>query len=474
MLIMGYTVFARTLTIDFDITQFKATDGKVLLDFTYMIPDTALRFDYIKDGVYHADARFDLTIVNNTGDTLVADWSMPMRMRDYNGKHKLNFFGKSSVPLKPGQYLMILEVTDINDTTAAAKSEFDYIVKAGETEEPYISDAQLAHKIDKLNKKNTDNYNRVFKKNGYYVLPNPACNFSDASTEGIPVYQEIYNGKKYFKEGMTLVFEILDNRKEVTDSYEVTVKTPGDAAVHIEHIPMVEKPTGAYYLNTYLKYPAGSPVNRTKDNLQKFYYYNSKIPPKQNMFFIENVSFEKSEFAVLAAEDVDDWIQKSLIIARESEIQVWETIKDTSGTLKARQRFLYSFWTGRDEDTTTAVNETLMEFRERVEYADLRYSVGELEGWKTDRGKIILKYGVPAQIEDFNEFNDDKEYEIWEYDNLYTGSYFVFVEVNEIQMKKLVHSNVPGEIYDASWREYYLRGSTFDAPYNGEPDPFGF
>jgi GWxTD domain-containing protein len=61
------------------------------------------------------------------------------------------------------------------------------------------------------------------------------------------------------------------------------------------------------------------------------------------------------------------------------------------------------FWDVADPLSLTAVNEARIEFLSRVAYADLRFTSAEFnrQGWNTDRGVIILRYGEPPVVATF-------------------------------------------------------------------------
>jgi GWxTD domain-containing protein len=63
-----------------------------------------------------------------------------------------------------------------------------------------------------------------------------------------------------------------------------------------------------------------------------------------------------------------------------------------------RQSFIESFWLRRDPTPDTAENEYKEEHYRRIAYANERYASG-IPGWKTDRGRIYITFGPPAEIE---------------------------------------------------------------------------
>lgn len=63
-----------------------------------------------------------------------------------------------------------------------------------------------------------------------------------------------------------------------------------------------------------------------------------------------------------------------------------------------RQSFIESFWLRRDPTPDTAENEYKEEHYRRIAWSNERYASG-IPGWKTDRGRIYITFGPPAEIE---------------------------------------------------------------------------
>jgi GWxTD domain-containing protein len=63
-----------------------------------------------------------------------------------------------------------------------------------------------------------------------------------------------------------------------------------------------------------------------------------------------------------------------------------------------RQSFIESFWLRRDPTPDSAENEFKEEHYRRIAYANERYASG-IPGWKSDRGRIYITFGPPAEIE---------------------------------------------------------------------------
>lgn len=85
-------------------------------------------------------------------------------------------------------------------------------------------------------------------------------------------------------------------------------------------------------------------------------------------------------------------------VMRKKEAARYEAASDA-----ARAALDSLFWDVADPIGLTAVNEARIEFLSRVAYTDLRFTSAEFnqQGWNTDRGTIILRYGEPPVVATF-------------------------------------------------------------------------
>ncbi len=63
-----------------------------------------------------------------------------------------------------------------------------------------------------------------------------------------------------------------------------------------------------------------------------------------------------------------------------------------------KERFQRAFWTSEDPFFLTEYNERQMEHFRRMAYANLRFSISDekIEGWQTDQGRVLIRYGFPV------------------------------------------------------------------------------
>ncbi len=76
-----------------------------------------------------------------------------------------------------------------------------------------------------------------------------------------------------------------------------------------------------------------------------------------------------------------------------------------------------------------------------------------MEGWKTDRGRALIKYGSPSNIEPHLYDRGFKPYELWEYNNIprEAQALLIFADVTGFGEFDLLHSTVTGERKMGNW-----------------------
>ena len=89
------------------------------------------------------------------------------------------------------------------------------------------------------------------------------------------------------------------------------------------------------------------------------------------------------------------WLDEDVVyIITEEEKKVFKDLQ----TEEEREKFIEQFWIRRDTDPRTPDNEFKEEHYRRIAYSNERFASG-IPGWKTDRGRIYITFGQPAEIE---------------------------------------------------------------------------
>ncbi len=89
------------------------------------------------------------------------------------------------------------------------------------------------------------------------------------------------------------------------------------------------------------------------------------------------------------------WLKEDVVyIISPEEKAVFERL----ATLEEKEHFIEQFWSNRDPNPRTSINEFKEEHYRRIAYVNEHFAAG-WPGWRTDRGKIYIIHGPPDEIE---------------------------------------------------------------------------
>jgi len=126
--------------------------------------------------------------------------------------------------------------------------------------------------------------------------------------------------------------------------------------------------------NNYTLELQASVGKNTVKKTQEFSFYWSDVPGT-----VEDISLALRQMAYILSQDSLDKYEKA--------------------DLATRQSFFKRFWKERDPDPSTERNELKNEYFKRVNYANTHFKAMGMAGWLTDRGRILIKFGPPDDIE---------------------------------------------------------------------------
>jgi len=185
-------------------------------------------------------------------------------------------------------------------------------------------------------------------------------------------------------------------------------------------------------------------------------------------------------------------IKKSIIAAetrffidKEKEIEFVKYFLNSAEKKKLQSlrnelkiEFISRYWKAKDPDPQTNKNELIDILRKRLQYVNDRFAYQKKDGWRTDRGRLYLKYGEPDEIMKLNTnmYQTDilsesdtkvftsygsKDFQIWKYRRKHYETYILFDQFNNKKFKLIYSGNDDTEITKSNWK-YYLGGDNFD------------
>jgi GWxTD domain-containing protein len=347
--------------------------------------------------------------------------------------------------LAEGTFKIYLELEDISGQKRAF-NQIQVKVEPHASDSLWMSDIQVG-----INILRSEDQNR-FVKNGWSVVPNPS-NIFNLNWPVLYYYCEIYNLKspQFAPDSRyNVISTIRDINGQIIKKIPAKSKQiTGESVVEINKTVVSSLMSGVYELTVDV-------VNlATEEKIQRkkqFYVYRApdyaqseaeQPKSRDNLYLI---------FLTKSEEELDQEFEYASYLSNSSEEDIYEDLN-----LEGKRKFLANFWDLKN----TVEGQNSQQFRQTylnlVLKANNLYTSGGTEGWKSHRGRVLITYGEPDEIERNYGGGAPKEHERWTYNLLQGGIYFIFVDVSGYGEFRLVHSNARNEVYDRNWEATYLK-----------------
>ncbi|MFN3385196.1 MAG: GWxTD domain-containing protein [Candidatus Thermochlorobacter sp.] len=278
-----------------------------------------------------------------------------------------------NVDLPPGNYTALIQFRD-KESGRSSEQKRTVTVKDFKRNIPTISSIMIVRtEFDSTGKvEYSPNLSSVVALNPKEVGPQ--------------IYYEIYNAET--RELVTLKYVITHRarREQVVDTYRRTLVPAGKQTRILDTLNSQSIKGGDYVL---------------------------KIGIEENNTIIDEsviTFFARVQGASFLIQDIDKAIEQLEYIATWEEISKMREAKTADEKIK----LFNEFWKKYDPSPGTEENELQVEYYSRIEYANQNFA-SYAEGWRTDMGRIFVKYGMPDFIERQPPMMNQRPYEIWEY-----------------------------------------------------------
>jgi len=124
-------------------------------------------------------------------------------------------------------------------------------------------------------------------------------------------------------------------------------------------------------------------------------------------------------------------------------------------TVEGKRAYLRQFWAKRDPTPGTARNEFREVFYRTVADADQRFHEGGasgVPGWRTDRGRIFIRYGAPDEVLDRVQAGSSRPYQVWKYTGRKAHK-FIFLDTSLLGNYELIWTDERREPSRPDWQE---------------------
>lgn len=439
----GYTLFPNP-----------AYDSVVLVEFPFSINRSELSFfqgDTTLPGyVSRVFAQVDIFGVDALPyDSVRTYFSVPLDDLKKARDKKQRIFNSLKILLPPGIYSARLTVIDVH---SKAKGEFfinDIAITPPVKNQVALGGFTTAYVVQYLGSLEPKRQT-VFYKNGYHVIMNPLDLYT-VDDSLLSLYGEVYNlqfdpehPSKYM-----IAVNALHQNHDLYTMFGSRVRTKaGPTAVFTEQLDISDWPKGHYFLQVI----ATDLVTETSDTLLEPVHIISENEVMLAM------AEQQARLAELPANWADPY--DSLTLTEKQQLVKYLLTDEQERVLNSlndqgKVAFLQQYWKEHDDNPATGVNENRVEMIKRYRYANQYFSTNDVKnnGWLSDRGRILMTYGMWDDRDDVEAPRIGNPFEIWYYNRLGQGYIFVFDDWSGSDDYRLIHSNVDGERFNAEWEE---------------------
>ena len=376
---IGLPYFDVVLHNQFD-PNMKGYDILVLTQFVYD------DLTFIKSDTAGYNASFELLIAvydehENVVFNRTVNRDISVKNFDLTNDRDKKILLKNIISLNPGKYTILLKVLDLS-TNESASRKMNMNLVDYKSEPIYISGISFLQDVK-------------WDSNMQVIDFSPTIGNNFTAREGqFYIYFDLY---------------VKDISMPVDLHYELFNKKSGTELDTMKTISVDRNVTSHYYkilkndlkMNRYLlDIVAQQGDNKTKSE-KNFSFYWSEVPGTN--------------------QDIDMALEQMRYILPHDSLKKY---KDAN--LEAKQAFFKRFWKERDPNPKTINNELKDEYFRRINYANRNYTAFGQPGWLTDRGRILIKFGFPDDIERHPFEMGSQPYEIWRYYAL--RKTFVFID----------------------------------------------
>ena len=427
------------------------TDKQVpYVEFMFLIGGKSVKYAEKKDNQYLAEV--ELSVVVEQNNVAIDSFTYVITSDVYKDTllaNKLDFADKLNYKINEGEYILYFSIRDLNNPLGFAK---------------YIDNIKVAFPKDKVSASSITLLNFIeeakeddfFAKHGYNIPP-LFGNFYNKSMNILSYFMEVYNTQEILGIGKTFYIESriasaennwIDipkiSRKEVYSTTPVTVV--------LQELDLSKLPSGNYHLIV--------DVLDNESNLlaSKYVFFQRSNPAIELDVASYTNKLTPNTFAAKYSnlKILQDYVASLYPIATSFEQEFFDKRMKII-PLEQLQSFFYTFW---DKRAPGNPEKAWLEYNDKVKYVQNVYGSKIQKGYRTDRGRVYLKYGPPNSITESPFTASMYPYEVWHYYHAEGESNVKFIFYNTDLVSNeyvLLHSTKTGETKEPAWQLRLLK-----------------
>lgn len=349
-----------------------------------------------------------------------------------------DFFDLRRYPLKPGNYILAIELKDLNTTGESVKATSPFVMDDFGAKIS-VSDVQVSEIISKGGDESS-----LFYKSGYTMIPN-FSSFYPKELTTLPIYLEVYNSKHLQDSVFGIKQTIIDNssQKEVFEPVFTKCKK-NEVVPFLKSVDISTIPTGNYTINF-------SVINKEMQIVANTSYTFDRSNDIDLTVNLMEQMIDPAFQASITDDSVTFYLASLIPMSKSSDVKSILDILKSKNKENAR-KYIQAFWS-----VTAATNpyEGWLKYKAQVDLVEKIYKSNFQAGFETDRGRVYLQYGPPTNILQKEVSSTEYPYEIWQYNKIekYSNKRFIFYNPDLVNNGyRLLHSDMIGELKNQSWQ----------------------
>lgn len=391
-------------------------------------------------------AHFVTTLeVRDMSGTVLATQSWPDSVRGASlstaGMMRASSIEHGTLNLKPGRYAFTIRVKD----AASGKTESAVDTVEAYAKEPKHSDLVIAASISSVDKDSVAPASAI-RRGDFAVLPNLQGAVT-AEQPNVPLFAELYNAGVQPETAQAVVRLTSETGFHHETPPRERVVAPG---VGIEALAtnLTGLPPGDYTLHLDWKY-AGGTVTATQ-------------PLRMLPIGSGQVTLAAADaYDGMTVAQLDSVFGPLRYVATEDEKAAFDLAKDAA----TKRHILRQFWADHAKAAGVAPAALKEEFEKRISYANRNFRPPAARnrgkhtmGWDTDRGRIYILLGPPADkmVSQERGGTFTRPWEAWKYSHG-RGDMYLFVDRTGFGRYDLLYTTNPYIPSDPQWQSYLSR-----------------
>jgi GWxTD domain-containing protein len=366
-----------------DFMSFKGDNEKTRLDVFIQVPYNAVQFVKTGQG-FEAAYSVTVSVFDEEKKNLITEkiWNEKIIAISFELTTSPENFnlGHRSFELTPGNYLIRTSITD-KDSKNEYSSENKIPIKEL-IASPSLSDIMLISR-------------RTIVEGNSKIIPNVSRNIV-TDKDPLSMFYEIYSDTSA---NLFMDYEIIDDQEAqvLKTSEKINIKAGNNQVFH--NIDSLTLNLGKNLLKITLRDSSGKVYDAS---VKSFVSRWAGVP--------------------VTLTDLDKAVDQMIYLANPEDL----SLINSADTRQEKAKRFVAFWKKQDPNPADDFNPVFNEYYNRVNQANENFTTYSLEGWRSDRGMVLIILGSPDNIDRHPFEYYAKPYEVWQYYNL--NKQFLFVD----------------------------------------------